>query len=205
MNINRFFIDILGANLRNARWSWGAVDPITNRVFLRVWQDNIETRQDGERVLVALDEPTRNSNGFKERHAHVAQIQNGAEGFGIVCTAADPDTKEVRKIADFDRTTLLRLGIFTKEHGRTYARIDARVPVEEVTRQPTAQSTLTDDLKAILKQKIESTTKDALVCARVGQGKFRSQVLQLWGNCCSVTRSVTQDAIRASHIKRWSE
>jgi putative restriction endonuclease len=44
MKISEFFTDTLGANLRNKRWSWGAVDPMTNRVFLRVWQDNIETR-----------------------------------------------------------------------------------------------------------------------------------------------------------------
>jgi hypothetical protein len=41
MKISEFLTAILGANLRNKRWFWGAVDPITNRVFLRVWKDGI--------------------------------------------------------------------------------------------------------------------------------------------------------------------
>jgi len=208
MNINRFFTDILGAHPKNPRWSWGAADPMTNRVFLRVWQDNIETLKGGERVLVASDEPRRGSQrayGFAERHSHLDQMRNGAEGFGVVCRAVDPDTKDVREIAAFDRTTLLRLGAISRENRRLYARIDARISVEDVVRQRPPQSTLTEDLKSIARQKIESTTKDALVSARVGQGAFRLQVLQRWGNSCCVTRSVTLDAITAAHIKRWSK
>ena len=65
------------------------------------------------------------------------------------------------------------------------------------------QSTLTEDLQTLGKKKIDTTTKDALVSARIGQGMFRAQVLQLWDNRCCVTRSKTIDAIRASHIKPW--
>jgi predicted restriction endonuclease len=68
------------------------------------------------------------------------------------------------------------------------------------------QSTVAEDVTATLKRKdIKSTTKQALIAARVGQGKFREQVLQMWGQCCAVTRSVTCDVIRASHIIPWSE
>ncbi len=203
MKISSFYTDILGANLSNMRWSWGAADPMTNRVFLRVWADQIETLKDGDRVLIALDQPRRPSPGFAERHTHLGQIQNGAEGFGVVCTAVDPDTYEARRIARFDYTTLLRLGNFTKENGRTYAYIDAHVPVTDVLRHRTAEGMLTDDIKALVKQKIDSTIKEALINARVGQGIFRSQVLKFWGDHCSVTGSSTLEAIRASHIKPW--
>jgi putative restriction endonuclease len=203
MSIDHFFTDTLRANLRNARWSWGAFDPKTNRVFLRVWEHEIETVPDGERILVALDKPRRNSDGFPERHDHLDWIQKGAEGFGVVCTAADPDTDGVRKIKSFDDSTLLRLGRLTKENGRMYARIDARVPVADVIWQRTNECMLTADLQTLTKQKIDSTTKDALIKARLGQGSFRSQVLEIWGHQCSVTGSETLDVIRASHIKPW--
>ena len=62
---------------------------------------------------------------------------------------------------------------------------------------------MTEDVLTILSKKIENTTKVNLVNARVGQGKFREEVLKHWGNRCSVTRSKTLDAIRASHIKPW--
>jgi len=62
------------------------------------------------------------------------------------------------------------------------------------------------DLDEIEQQQgIDATTKKALVDARLGQGKFRSQVLQSWGNCCSVSGSTIEPAIKASHIKPWRE
>lgn len=76
-------------------------------------------------------------------------------------------------------------------------------PRDDKAVTPRVQSTLTEDLKAILKRPIKSTTKDTLISARLGQGTFRSQVLQVWGNRCCITRSRTLDAIRASHIKPW--
>lgn len=52
---------------------------------------------------------------------------------------------------------------------------------------------------------IGPTTKKALIDARRGQGRFRESVLKRWGQRCAVTSSVTYKAIRASHIKPWSE
>ncbi len=179
-----------------------AVDPMTNRVYLRVWKDHFEFIEDGQRILLVRDEWPRGSGGLRERHDHIDQTRNGATGFGVVCTAVDPRT-EARKIASFDDTRLLQFGAITKEKGRTYAHIEARIPVEEATCQLRGQRTITEDLKTLGKRKIDSTTKDALVSARLGQGVFRSQVLQLWHSRCSVTRSTTLDAIRASHIKPW--
>jgi hypothetical protein len=52
---------------------------------------------------------------------------------------------------------------------------------------------------------IGPTTKKALIDARKGQGKFRKSVLKRWGHRCAVTSSVTDKAIRASHIQPWRE
>lgn len=65
---------------------------------------------------------------------------------------------------------------------------------------------LGEDLDEIDRQQnVDLTTKKALRNARIGQGKFRTQVLRLWGNCCSVTGSKISEAIQASHIKPWRE
>jgi len=172
-------------------------------VFLRVWEDQIESVQSGERILVTRDKPRLDSSsykaGFNERARHLDRIQNGAAGFGVICTAVDSETTNARAIDTFDETTLLQLGTFSKEDGRTYAHIDARVPVGELT----LDNPSTEDVLIISRKKIDATIKAALVNARVGQGKFRTEVLELWGNCCAVTGSVTVDAIRASHIKPW--
>lgn len=206
MNITHFFTNTLGAKLRTP-YRWGAINDMTNYVFLRVWEDNIESIPDGERILVLPNQPRLPSASYKasfnERRRHLELIQSGAAGFGVLCTAADPKTTKARKIDTFDEMTLLQLGAVTEENGRIYAHIDARVPVEELPGQRTDCSTLIEDVRIIVRKKIEPTTKEALVSARVGQGIFRAQVLELWNDRCSVTRSATVAAIRASHIKPW--
>ena len=62
-----------------------------------------------------------------------------------------------------------------------------------------------EDIESVNRQPIELTTKAALIAARVGQGKFRESLLDLWGHCCAVTGSKTSEAIRASHIKAWRD
>lgn len=59
------------------------------------------------------------------------------------------------------------------------------------------------DIVDLINREIEPTTKLALIKARLGQGQFRTQVLQLWDNHCAVSGSITTEAIRASHIKPW--
>lgn len=199
MGITRFFHDTLGAKLKNTYWSWGAIDPVSNRVFLRVWEDQIQPAGDRERVEIYWKNPVRKSSGNAERGGHLEVIKNGAQGIGIVCKARDPHTTEApKKIKSFDRRTLLQLGDFTEDDRCIYAHIEARISISELA--------LTNDLRAIISQKTwDSTTVQALVDARVGQGKFRADVLQLWNRRCAVTGSTTIDAIRASHIKPWRD
>lgn len=52
--------------------------------------------------------------------------------------------------------------------------------------------------------KLPATERDALVKARLCQGKFREKQLEYW-NICAVTGCAERDLLRASHIKPWSE
>ncbi len=202
MNISDFYRETLGANLRNERWSWGAYDPVTSRLFLRVWEDHVQRVEGAERVLVDKKWPESSSHGANERRRHLDLMESGAEAYGIVCTAADTSTR-ARRIATFDDAHLLRLGSLSVEGADTYARIVGRAPVADLRRPPTGESTLTADLLALARRKGEPTTKEALVSARVGQGAFRKAVLATWDDRCAVTGARTLDAIRASHIKPW--
>jgi hypothetical protein len=134
MTISQFFEKTLRAKLRNNVWSWGATDAY-NRIFLRVWKDNIKRDAAGERVKVFFKEraPGRQSNGVAEREIHIAAMKRGAEAFGILCwpevAHRDPTTR--RNISDFDPKALLRLGSITEENGDIYAAILERIPIEE--------------------------------------------------------------------------
>jgi len=48
------------------------------------------------------------------------------------------------------------------------------------------------------------TTKEALVEARLGQGKYRDDLLHLW-KTCSVSDFSMKEFLRASHIKPWRD
>lgn len=202
MKINRFFTEVLGAHLKNPRWSWGAQDQLNNRVYLRVWEDQVFNVAGRQRVQVGYPR-TKKSNGYAERDAQLNLIRSGVQGFGVVCVAVDTNPVGVRKIATFEDRYLVRFGDLVTEGDYTYAEIDSHVSVEELTRSKTAEGALTEDLQAISRKKMDTTTKQLLMSARVGQGRFRSDVLRMWGGRCAVTGASTLDAIRASHIKPW--
>lgn len=52
---------------------------------------------------------------------------------------------------------------------------------------------------------ISDTERERLVQARLGQGRFREDVLRQWQGTCAVTGATTVQAIRASHIVPWRD
>jgi predicted restriction endonuclease len=51
---------------------------------------------------------------------------------------------------------------------------------------------------------LSETERIAIVNARVGQGRFRSALIEYW-SCCAVTGCAEIALLRASHIKPWSK
>ena len=53
-------------------------------------------------------------------------------------------------------------------------------------------------------QGISSTTRVALINARIGQGKYRTQLLSMWDSTCAVTGCAIETVLIASHAKAWA-
>lgn len=67
-------------------------------------------------------------------------------------------------------------------------------------------ASIEEDIDEIASSKgIPATERKALIAARIGQGKFREDVLERWEMSCAVTGCTILAAIRASHIKPWRE
>jgi hypothetical protein len=98
-------------------------------------------------------------------------------------------------------------GLFASVHGPFQPGDDVfRDVFGEFVTLGLSQRALIDDINAIERASDGSrSTKESLIDARLGQGKFRSDVLRLWDNCCAVTGSSLLEAIRASHIKPWRD
>lgn len=63
----------------------------------------------------------------------------------------------------------------------------------------------TPELQAILHDpKRSRTVRRRLVDARLGQGRFRSELDRRWGSACCVTGCAVRDTLRASHIRPWA-
>ena len=65
------------------------------------------------------------------------------------------------------------------------------------------ENNLVDDIEAIRKDRtISETQKELLTFARIGQGKYRKDLIGLWGKC-SVSECNMTDLLIASHIKPY--
>jgi HNH endonuclease len=67
------------------------------------------------------------------------------------------------------------------------------------------QREIEEDVQHIFDSNLPTAEKFNLVRARVGQGKFRQQVMQRWRNACAVTGCQVSAMLRASHIKPWRD
>ncbi len=196
MRINEFFRTRLHAPLRNPRQSWGASDLNTGRVFLRDGRGALEEYEGW--AVVFVDE-WKDKFGGKERLEHLQQIRNGAEGFFVIIERYDNQGK----IIDFNADTLLRLGDVESEGDVTYARIIGEMPVKDLSTSNRSAGREAEDVEDICSEDVPPTKRKILIEARIGQGKFRDDVLSRWEQQCAVTGVSVKAAIRASHIKPW--
>jgi hypothetical protein len=59
------------------------------------------------------------------------------------------------------------------------------------------------DLRVLQSEGENKTTQKSLINARLGQGKFRADLNEIWGSACAVTGCSVPEVLRASHIKPW--
>lgn len=204
MKTREFFEKRLHAPLVNQGWSWGAHDETHGRLFLRVHEISLKpNKQFPKRAIILKDSWFKEgSRGYHERARHIDALRKGMEGFAVVYNTVLTGDRE--KTKDFDRRFLWRLGKVTSSGGTIYAEVRDKVLVDDIA-GTSANKREELEIDTEIARDIPTTERQALVKARVGQGLFRDQVLSLWSYQCAVTGCTVQEALRASHIKPWSE
>ncbi|WP_159017619.1 HNH endonuclease [Cognatiluteimonas profundi] len=200
--INAFFRDSLGASLANNRWSWGGVDDERRRVFLRVWRDELRRVGDGDAIQVLRKAQTKGRQGWNERRKHIELMRSGYQAFGVICDRDDPDAGVIRA---FEAKSLVRLADVFETDDFVFARVIGHVAVIDLPGKSPGQADLAADLLEVIQAPIGETTRAALVAARLGQGRYRRELLKRWNDACAVTGCTVQAALRASHCKPWRE
>lgn len=88
---------------------------------------------------------------------------------------------------------LVQLGwVSTADSGSTRSAFEAAAAANEVARESR-------------RHPLPETERQALVDARIGQGKYRSDLMRIWGGRCALTGSSVQPALVASHILAWQD
>lgn len=62
-----------------------------------------------------------------------------------------------------------------------------------------------EDFQTIVGSGAPETSRTALMQARLGQGRFRRDLMALWGSACAVTGCDVDAVLRASHCKPWRD
>ena len=199
MRINAFFRERLKAKLHHSRMSWGAVNAASGTVFLRVGTWSIHEYNDGSKWAVVQMPDWEGTYGQKERAIHIELLKSGNPGYIIPV-----ENRSGKKNVIVDESKLFRIGSLEMEGKKLLAELVEEVPTSEVLAQIEKSDPTAAEITEII-AKASSTTRKSLIEIRIGQGKFREDVLHAWNYRCAVTGAQTVSAIRASHILPWKD
>lgn len=183
-------LDMIAAVLRSLGFVTG----------LKVSKSLIEFRRDGLVLYAKADSrlPIIVHPGFEECYSTLTKL---------------PGTIGARHFGFFHNTRLSKFpkrdnGRGPTHYGLPFGFVDAaalRNFIDERQHSLTFSSrtdpekTLRDEMKQV------ETEKVALAKARVGQGRFRADLLNFWRGHCALTDVSNPQLLRASHIKSWKD
>lgn len=91
--------------------------------------------------------------------------------------------------------------IYLNENNNDYS--DFKAAINKYRKFIAEKSDLIDDIETIIKDEIiPKTEKKRLISARIGQGNYREELINLWKKC-AVSKCEMTDVLIASHIKPW--
>ena len=109
-----------------------------------------------------------------------------------------------REIERYEDGWLVELGVPQQAaNGGWYAPILRQIDVEEFHGLGAGEASALADLDALAARDLPPTKARRLVDARLGQGRYRRDLLERWSHRCAVTGCGVLPAIRASHVKPW--
>jgi hypothetical protein len=196
------FMETHGASNRNDRYGWAFVNHKDKLVIFGAWDVNTEPHR---ALILSWDwernESGRKQNAFGEALEYIKLVEQ--EGYSLktfpILFDENSDTGQT-KIKDYiEVLSDMSLEIV---NGDYYALGSHNVKYTK--KKPPS---IAEDLSDVLDTVVEKTERESLILARVGQGKFRQNVINFWGNgeCCALTLTNIREILIASHIVPWSK
>lgn len=195
-----------GATNRNDRYGWAFVNHEDKVVIFGAWDVNTEP---DKALILSMDwernELGRKQNAFGESMEYIKLVEKegySLKTFPIILDEEYDDNLGTgrARIKDYvEELSEMSLGIID---GGYYA-----VGNHNVKHAKKALANVARDVSDIFDSTIEKTERESLVLSRIGQGMFRQNVVNYWGNgeCCALTLTNVREILIASHIVPWSK
>ncbi len=200
------FMESHGATNRNDRYGWAFVNHEDKVVIFGAWDVNTEP----DRTLILSmgwerNELGRKQNAFGEAMEYIRLVQNDGyilKTFPIILDEEYDNSSGTgrAKIKDYvEELSDMSLEVINGEY---YA-----VGRHELKHSKKNSPSVAQDVSDIFDSVVEKTERESMVLARIGQGKFRQNVIDAWGNgeCCALTLTNVREILIASHIVPWSK
>ena len=150
--------------------------------------------------------PTGYSKSLGNKHKHGKYWEGSLVHRELVDQSQNKGGRNQELEYRINEAGLQALEMYENDHGEVQLpKIVSRIHVKNLGDNSTTTPNLANDIVNILDRDIDTTEKQTLVSARVGQGRFRTEVLNKWNKRCAVTGTDLTAAIRASHIKPWKD
>lgn len=200
------FMEYHGATNRNDRYGWAFVNHEDKVVIFGAWDVNTEP----ERALILSKDWERNElgrkqNAFGEAMEYIKLVENedySLKTFPIILDEKYDNSLGTGRTKIKDYVEVLSDMSLKVINGEYYA-----AGRHDVKHSKKASPSIAQDVTEIFDSVVERTERESLVLARIGQGKFRQNVIAAWGNgeCCALTLTNVREILIASHIVPWSK
>ncbi|MFA0323090.1 HNH endonuclease [Vibrio splendidus] len=200
------FMESYGATNRNARYGWAFVNHEKKEVYFGAWDVNT----DRERSLIfsmdwEFNNEGRRVNAFGEALEYIKLVENERYSLRTFPIIWDEDNDSYvdtgsAKIKEYiEEVSEMSLEVIGDEY---YAIGNHKAKYSKMPLPNVAQ-----DVNGIFGTTTDKTERESLVLSRIGQGQFRQNVINSWGNgeCCALTLTSVHEILIASHIVPWSK
>lgn len=195
-----------GATNRNDRYGWAFVNHEDKVVIFGAWDVNTEPDR---ALILSMDwernELGRKQNAFGEAMEYIKLVEKegySLQTFPIILDEEYDNNLGTGRAKIKDYVEVLSEMSLEVIDGDYYA-----VGSHSVKHSKKAPSNVAQDVSDIFDSIIKKTERENLVLSRIGQGKFRQNVINYWGNgeCCALTLTNVREILIASHIVPWSK
>ncbi|RLD18453.1 MAG: HNH endonuclease [Bacteroidetes bacterium] len=152
-----------------------------------------------EKWLVYIGKSVRTAKSYSS--AISGSISDWARSAGVIAS----NLSDIRSVDKFRPIAekILELPEFQEKNNKGKSMYSAAIKQFAAYLEDISDETLQEDIEEVINSAdINKTEKSALISARVGQGKYRSDLIDYWERCALTGFSNVRFLI-ASHIKPW--